>query len=124
MGTKEEMVNCCQQTGIMGAEEATRIFMAIDVDGSGSIDYTEFIAATLDKKTFLNRELCREAFLLFDKDGNGQISLDELRDMLHGQGSIMNSESDETEINQMFKAADVDGSGEIDFEEFMVMLSK
>merc|ERR1711907_240937 len=108
--TKEEMMTGCEQTGLISPVDAQRIFAAVDADGSGSIDYTEFIAATLDKKTFLNRELCKEAFQLFDADGNGQISLEELRKMLHGQGNVLANEADETEINQMFKAADVDNS--------------
>merc|ERR1740117_44452 len=108
--TVEEMMNGCEQSGIMSQDDARKVFEAIDADRSGSIDYSEFIAATLDKSSFLKKDLCREAFTIFDKDGNGTISLDELREMLHGVGGVLDSESDETEINRMFKQADADNS--------------
>merc|ERR1719329_1344858 len=116
-------MNGCDKTGIMTQDDARKIFEAIDADGSGSIDYSEFIAATLDKKSFLRRELCWEAFQIFDKDGNGKISFDELQEMLSGHAAD-SSGVDESEITALFKQADSDNSGEIDFEEFMVMLSK
>lgn len=37
-------------------EEVNRIMEIADMDKSGSIDYTEFITATLDKKKFINKE--------------------------------------------------------------------
>ncbi len=44
----------------------------IDSDGSGSIDYTEFIAATVDKKVYIQEDVCWAAFRVFDLDGNGK----------------------------------------------------
>lgn len=32
------------------------LFETIDVDGSGTIDYTEFIAATMEKNVYLQEE--------------------------------------------------------------------
>jgi calcium-dependent protein kinase len=50
-----------------------------DVDYSGTIEYEEFIAATIH----LNKLECEEnliaAFQYFDKDGNGYITVDELQ---------------------------------------------
>ena len=45
-----------------------------DVDGSGEIDYTEFIAATMSKKMYLNEKYMKAAFDMFDKDGSGKVS--------------------------------------------------
>jgi calcium-dependent protein kinase len=36
------------------AEEAERFFKAIDTDGNGSIDFTEWCAATIDKHKLIN----------------------------------------------------------------------
>jgi len=44
-----------------------------DIDGSGEIDYTEFIAATMDSKLYLNEKYLKAAFDMFDKDGSGKI---------------------------------------------------
>lgn len=46
---------------------------AADTDGSGDINYTEFIAATLDANIFMNEGYLRQAFNMFDKDGSGKI---------------------------------------------------
>lgn len=46
---------------------------AADLDNSGSIDYTEFIAATMDAQVYLRDDYLRTAFNMFDKDGSGKI---------------------------------------------------
>merc|ERR1712056_2835 len=43
-------------------EDLQQIMKDVDSDGSGVIDYTEFLAATLDKKVYLCEDACRQAF--------------------------------------------------------------
>merc|ERR1712093_971391 len=52
---------------------------------SGKIDYTEFVAATMDKRSYIQEDACWSAFRLFDADGNGVITLDELRQLLSAE---------------------------------------
>ena len=53
--------------------------MAIaDVDGDGSIDYNEFVAATMHVSKLEQEELLQRAFRQLDADGSGSISIDEL----------------------------------------------
>jgi len=47
--------------------EVNRIMQMVDLDKSGAIDYTEFIAATLDRKKMINKERLEQAFNMFDK---------------------------------------------------------
>lgn len=48
----------------------------IDTNGSGKIDYTEFLAAGfIDAKSFTTERL-RQAFAHFDINGNGKITVD------------------------------------------------
>lgn len=49
-----------------------------DTDGSGSIDYTEFIAATLDAQTYMRNDYLKTAFDMFDSDRSGKIDKNEL----------------------------------------------
>ena len=55
---------------------------AADTDGSGEIDYTEFLAATMDPALFLKEAYLRTTFDMFDKDGNGLIDGDEIHALL------------------------------------------
>jgi len=66
-------------------------------------------------------EACREAFQQFDRDGSGAIDGFELRATLQSMGQ---DPSDE-ELFDMIAEVDADGSGEIDFTEFLrVMVSQ
>jgi calcium-dependent protein kinase len=54
----------------------------MDVDGNGSISYSEFLAASLDKNIYLQEERLWNAFKVFDRDGSGKITADELKTLL------------------------------------------
>ena len=48
------------------AESLIGILRAADTDKSGSIDYTEFLAATMDQQTYMRNDYMRTAFNMFD----------------------------------------------------------
>merc|ERR1711907_107975 len=58
------------------------------------------------------------AFEAFDEDGEGSIGRDELGQLLDALGENLT----ETEVDKMVATVDEDGSGEIDFAEFLVMM--
>lgn len=62
----------------------------------------------------------REAFSIFDKDGDGTISTKELGIVMRSLGE---TKSDE-QLEQMIAEVDVDGNGTIDFEEYLEMMAK
>ena len=57
----------------------------------------------------------KEAFALFDKDGSGSISSDELYLVLKSQGANPSKE----EVRKLVDSIDLDGNGEIDLFEFL-----
>eukprot|EP00434_Breviolum_minutum_P044034 symbB.v1.2.039285.t1/scaffold6462.1/size17898/1 len=62
----------------------------LDMDQNGRISYTEFLAAVLSTSSeTVPESLIQEAFDVFDVDGDGQISLSELRVMLSGEGPLV-----------------------------------
>lgn len=46
-------------------------FQDLDQDGSGKVDFTEFMVASLNKEKLLSRDRIEKAFKLIDEDGNG-----------------------------------------------------
>lgn len=46
-----------------------------DVDGNGTIDYTEFIAATMHKNRMEKEDHLYTAFEYFDTDGSGYVNI-------------------------------------------------
>ncbi|MCO5589304.1 hypothetical protein L7F22_043270 [Adiantum nelumboides] len=63
----------------------------------------------------------KEAFNVFDKDGNGLISPTELRDTLCDLG-LLSSPSCLSRIHSMIKRVDTDGDGHVSFSEFETMM--
>lgn len=63
-------------------EVATKFFEAVDIDKNGEIDFGEWSAATINKRTLLNESNLRCAFDMFDKDKNGTISAEEVAQIL------------------------------------------
>jgi len=72
----------------------------VDVDGNGTIDFPEFLTMMVD--------------------GNGFISPAELRHVMTDLGQ----EPTDTEVDEMIREADVDGDGQISYEEFKMVFSK
>lgn len=98
--------------------EVDRIMLEVDIDGNGCIDYTEFVTATMSRQQLLNRERLELAFRAFDADDSGSISAAELKQML---GKSM--KGDDTMWAELIAEVDVNNDGEIDFEEFVAMMT-
>lgn len=46
----------------------------LDYSGNGMINYSDFLAATLDAKSFINEDSLKSVFKMFDTTGWGKIS--------------------------------------------------
>lgn len=54
----------------------------------------------------------QEAFKIFDKDGNGFITAQEMREVILGFDETMT----QAEVDEMVAEADLDGDGQLDYE--------
>ena len=99
--------------------ELEDIIKDVDNDGNGTVDFPEFLTMMIRKmKDPKLAEDIRQAFKVFDKDGNGFISRDELRQAMASLGQKLTDE----EINEMINAADTDSDGLVNREEFIKMM--
>ena len=65
-------------------------------------------------------EELRDAFKVFDKDGNGFISASELRHVMTNLGEKLTDE----EVNEMIREADTDGDGQVNYDGMDIYLIK
>jgi calmodulin len=74
------------------------------------------------KNTWTDEQIAefKEAFSLFDKDGNGRITSSELGTVMRSLGQ----NPTEAELQDMINEVDADGNGTIDFDEFLHMMGK
>merc|ERR1712093_829819 len=59
--------------------ELTKVLQEMDSSGTGLINYTQFIAATMNRRQYLQYEAVKSAFDLFDVDQDGRISREDLQ---------------------------------------------
>ncbi|CEO94473.1 EF-hand domain-containing protein [Plasmodiophora brassicae] len=102
-------------------EQLSAMLKSVDENGDGTIDFEEFCGLMIKPATkdmTFEAEL-REAFIVFDKDGNGLISAQELMSVLINLGEAVT----EDEIATMIADADLNGDGQMDWDEFVKVMT-
>lgn len=99
-------------------KQAKEIMEKIDTDGSGQVEYTEYLRIAIEEESLLSRENLRKAFYYFDKDHSQTIEKQELVYWL-SEGNIIPEEI----IQELMEEADLNGDGTIDINEFEELLA-
>lgn len=66
----------------MSDDEIDKMFAAVDTDHSGFVDFSEFVVAAMQQHQLTSQDKLQAAFRMFDKDGSGIITADEIREVL------------------------------------------
>lgn len=119
--TLDEIKTGCKKHKVNLPANFDEIFASIDSDGSGKIDYTEFIAATMETSLQHRDDLLWAAFRVFDIDNDGKITIEELGKVLRSD-DVSNVNGDAEKLKALIAEFDSNKDGCIDFEEFKEMM--
>ena len=111
----------------MSPDDISSLISEFDLDGSGTIDICEFLILManrknkdLIRKAIVLRSAIRKAFKSFDKDGNGYITRKEFKTVMRKcKGRVT-----EEQLDTMMKKADKNGDGRIDYDEFVMVMTR
>lgn len=139
--TKQELGSVLKSLQINATDsEIEDMINEVDLDQTGTIDLEGLLSLTppshflcmltgylaefikmmkIETKPASFEQEMRSAFQVFDSDGSGQISVDELRKVMQSFGEALSEE----EIKIMIQEVDKDGDGQIDCEYNLFLLS-
>ena len=104
---EKEIINNC----------INELFILLDGDNNGYIEYEEFLRACINKKTILSDENLIYAFKFLDKDKSGFVSIKNIMRAFKKSNKII-----EEIFKNSIKEVDRDNDGIINFEEFKELM--
>ena len=118
-GTLEiaELKQAFEKSGLSN-EEMNDLFYKIDFNQDGKLNYTEFLAATVDKNKAVTQQNLKLAFHHFDVDNSGKITSENLLEVFKRQGQHMTKD----ECDKMINEANPENANELNFKEFETLI--
>ncbi|XP_017328917.2 calcium-binding protein 2 isoform X1 [Ictalurus punctatus] len=119
-----DLGECMRTMGYMPTEmELIELSQQI---GGGKIDFEEFVELMGPKMLAETADMIgikelKNAFKEFDSNGDGQISLSELREAMK---KLLGEQLTPRDIDAIIRDGDLNGDGQVDFEEFVRMMSR
>ena len=102
----------------MSSEQVSRLLDTMDLDRDGQVDYGEFVAATVSSSLIIREENLLRAFELFDSDGSGFLTPEEIEAACQKYGISL----DDASAQAILEGADANGDGQVDYYEFCAMM--
>ncbi|XP_052271953.1 neo-calmodulin-like [Dreissena polymorpha] len=92
----------------------------VDPEDTGCLDFDSFLNIVASRKfdDEDHEDALKEAFRMFDKDGNGYIDAEELRVCMMNLGEKLTLE----EVEEMIREVDIDFDGRMNYEEFVQLM--
>ncbi|XP_071540077.1 troponin C-like [Panulirus ornatus] len=103
-------------------EDLNETIKRVDIDQDGKINFDKFVIIASnflqedDEETITNE--LKEAFRLYDKEGNGYITTQTLKEIL----KELDNKLSDSDLNEIISEIDEDGKGKVDFEGFRELM--
>ena len=120
--TREEFkAFCLQQDESRSDAEIDYMMRIMDLDNSGTIEFPEFLEmlAFFEYNKDPYETQVRQMFKALDKDNDGFLSTEEIRQLWNIFTNNNYDLPSEEEIADIVKALDLNGDGKVDYNEFM-----
>ena len=114
----------CEILQIDPAPQVEKLFQMFDNDRSGQIDVKEFMIGLSNFTGAGKDDKLKFAFMVFDEDGNGVITKQELLKILKANHMATNESEVARKAETIMSQADKDGDGVVSFDEFVVVSKK
>lgn len=102
----------------LGQDEINNIITELDFAENKRINYSEFIAATINVSEFLSDERLAAIFNQFDIDNTGKITKENLKQAFSKYGRNITDD----DINDILQKHDIAGDKAISLEEFKILI--
>lgn len=97
--------------------ELEAFFAKYDSDNNGELDFQEFCALCMSLNGSDTEQAVAKLFASVDKDGNNPVSLSH-EEIRKGIATYTGKDMNDAEVTALIKQLDVDGDGEVSYEEF------
>lgn len=114
----------CEILQVDPSPQGEKVFQLFDYDKSGQIDVREFMIALANFTGAGKDDKLKFSFMIFDEDGNGVITKDELTRILKANHMASNDSEVARKADTIMTQADKDGDGVVSFDEFVIVSKK
>ncbi|CAL8077351.1 unnamed protein product [Calicophoron daubneyi] len=116
----KEMKKALDKMGMKNSmAEVKAMIKKVDLDHSGTLNFSEFILLVEQKKKFASSdENLLQSFKFYDKNGDGYITAEELKAVV----SKTNPHVTMKEVMETINKVDKNHDGKLDFNEFIVLM--
>ncbi|MCI4394849.1 hypothetical protein PGIGA_G00173560 [Pangasianodon gigas] len=122
----KDLAECMRTMGYMPTEmELLEIIQQIKMRLGGLMDFDDFCELMgprmmVETAHMLGLKELECSFKQFDTDGDGKITLDEMKEAVK---TLLGEKLKKGELEEILKEMDLNGDGTVDFDEFVMMLS-
>jgi len=114
----------CEVLQVDASPQGEKVFQLFDYEKAGQVDVREFLVALSNFSGAGKDDKLKFAFMIFDEDGNGMITKEELTRILKANHMASHDAEVARKAETILTQADKDGDGVVSFDEFVIVSKK